>query len=263
MLPNEDKIVGRRAAGARVGARHRVAASPLDGEQALRPARDDVADPAVRGAGRPAQARRRGPRARSTSASGRRASPPACARSCATTTRSTPATARTGTRSRRARRWSGVMAELMGRDGGLCRGLGGSMHLVDVEHGLHGRDRRRRRQHPDRARERARRAAERRRRGRGRVLRRRRRAGRPLQRDGQPRDAVGPAADPRLREQRLRRVHAALGAHERRARQRRRRALRARARDRRRQRRDRRPRGVRALPRRRRARAAARSCSSA
>jgi TPP-dependent pyruvate/acetoin dehydrogenase alpha subunit len=31
-----------------------------------------------------------------------------------------------------------VMAELMGRDGGLCRGLGGSMHLVDVEHGFMG-----------------------------------------------------------------------------------------------------------------------------
>jgi Pyruvate/2-oxoglutarate dehydrogenase complex, dehydrogenase (E1) component, eukaryotic type, alpha subunit len=30
------------------------------------------------------------------------------------------------------------MAELMGREGGLCRGLGGSMHLVDVEHGLLG-----------------------------------------------------------------------------------------------------------------------------
>ena len=31
-----------------------------------------------------------------------------------------------------------VMAELMGRDGGLCRGLGGSMHLVDLEHGFLG-----------------------------------------------------------------------------------------------------------------------------
>jgi pyruvate dehydrogenase E1 component alpha subunit len=32
----------------------------------------------------------------------------------------------------------GVMAELMGRDGGICRGMGGSMHLVDVEHGFMG-----------------------------------------------------------------------------------------------------------------------------
>ena len=33
---------------------------------------------------------------------------------------------------------SGCMAELMGRDTGLCRGLGGSMHLVDAEHGFMG-----------------------------------------------------------------------------------------------------------------------------
>ncbi|MBV9804813.1 MAG: thiamine pyrophosphate-dependent dehydrogenase E1 component subunit alpha [Solirubrobacterales bacterium] len=31
-----------------------------------------------------------------------------------------------------------VMSELMGRSDGLCRGLGGSMHLVDREHGLLG-----------------------------------------------------------------------------------------------------------------------------
>lgn len=31
-----------------------------------------------------------------------------------------------------------TMAELMGRDSGLCRGLGGSMHLVDAEHGFLG-----------------------------------------------------------------------------------------------------------------------------
>jgi pyruvate dehydrogenase E1 component alpha subunit len=30
------------------------------------------------------------------------------------------------------------MAELMGRSDGLCRGLGGSMHLVDVDHGFMG-----------------------------------------------------------------------------------------------------------------------------
>jgi pyruvate dehydrogenase E1 component alpha subunit len=31
-----------------------------------------------------------------------------------------------------------VLAELMGRADGLCRGVGGSMHLVDVEHGFMG-----------------------------------------------------------------------------------------------------------------------------
>ena len=32
----------------------------------------------------------------------------------------------------------GLMAELMGRAGGVCRGLGGSMHLVDAAHGFLG-----------------------------------------------------------------------------------------------------------------------------
>src|SRR4029078_11894157 len=31
-----------------------------------------------------------------------------------------------------------TMAELMGREDGLCRGLGGSMHLVDVARGFMG-----------------------------------------------------------------------------------------------------------------------------
>jgi len=33
---------------------------------------------------------------------------------------------------------NGVMAELMGRVDGVCHGLGGSMHLVDIEHGFMG-----------------------------------------------------------------------------------------------------------------------------
>src|SRR5436305_2095057 len=33
---------------------------------------------------------------------------------------------------------AGLMAELMGRVDGVCRGLGGSMHLVDSEHGFMG-----------------------------------------------------------------------------------------------------------------------------
>ena len=31
-----------------------------------------------------------------------------------------------------------LLAELLGRESGLCRGLGGSMHIVDVEHGFMG-----------------------------------------------------------------------------------------------------------------------------
>ncbi len=88
-----------------------------------------------------------------------------------------------------------------------------------------------RRQHPARARQRARPADPRRRHGRGRLLRRRRGAERHLRRVRQPRHALAAAGDPRLREQRLRGVHAALGAHERRARLRRRRALRPRTGD--------------------------------
>ena len=156
-----------------------------------------------------------------------------------------------------------TMAELMGRDRGLCRGLGGSMHLVDVEHGFMGATGVVGRQHPDRARERARREASRRRRGGGRVLRRRRSPGRPFQRDGQPRDALEAAADHGVREQRVRGVHAPFGAHQRRARERRGRPLRGRARDGRRQRRACRLGGVRTLSRLRAQPAVARFSSSA
>ena len=197
-MPNEDKIVAavQQVLGTApvdgVGAA--MPAPPLDGEQALRLLatmwRIRLFEERV---GR-AHARRRGPRAdppqhRAGGRRGRRS-----ARSCATTTPSTRATARTGTRSRRARRSSASMAELMGRDGGLCRGLGGSMHLVDVEHGFMGATGVVGGNIPIAlgsalaARLRGERL------GRGRLLRRRRRAGRPLQRDGEPRDALGAAA---------------------------------------------------------------------
>ena len=87
-----------------------------------------------------------------------------------------------------------VMAELMGARTALCQGLGGSMHLVDVEHGLMGATGVVGGNIPLALGQRAGGAAARRRPGRGRVLRRRRRAGRALQRVGQPRRAVGAAA---------------------------------------------------------------------
>ena len=74
----------------------------------------------------------------STSASGRRASPRRCAASCATTTPCTPGHRAHGHAIAKGAPLDRVMAELMGRDTGLCRGLGGSMHLVDVEHGFMG-----------------------------------------------------------------------------------------------------------------------------
>ena len=118
-----------------------------------------------------------------------------------------------------------LLAELLGRNTGLCQ----RPRRLDAHRRrrarLHGGDRRRRRQHPDRAGQRARGAPARRRFRRGRVLRRRRGPGRRLQRVRESRDALATAAAARVREQRLRRVHAALGPHERRAGERRRCAL--------------------------------------
>ena len=110
------------------------------------------------------------------------------------------------------------------------------------------RDGRGRRQRPARARLGARRATLRVGRGRRRLLRRRRRPGRDLRRVGEHRRPLAAAGDPRLREQRLRRVHAAVGAHGGRAGQRRGRALRLPTRDRRRQRPARGARGIRTVP---------------
>ena len=104
-----------------------------------------------------------------------------------------------------------VMAELMGRDGGLCRGLGGSMHLVDVEHGFLGATGVVGGNVPLALGSALAARLAGRRPGRRRVLRRRRRAGRHLRRVRQPRGSLGAPRDPRVREQRLRRVHAAGG----------------------------------------------------
>ena len=121
------------------------------------------------------------------------------------------------------------MAELMGRDGGLCRGLGGSMHLVDVEHGFLGATGVVGGNVPLAL---------------GSALAARLRGADAVAvvffGDGAVQGGIfvesvnlatlwRAAGDPRLREQRLRGVHAALGAHGGRARQRRRRAVRARA----------------------------------
>ena len=156
-----------------------------------------------------------------------------------------------------------LMAELMGRDTGLCRGLGGSMHLVDSGHGFLGATGVVGGNVPLALGSALAARLVRIGRGRGRLLRRRRGAGRDLRRVGQPRCALAAAGDPRLREQRLRRVHAAFGAHGRRAGQRRGRAVRIPARDRRRQRRPRGPRDLRPVPRGGAREARGRSCSSA
>ena len=156
-----------------------------------------------------------------------------------------------------------TMAELMGRADGLCRGLGGSMHLVDVEHGFMGATGVVGGNVPIAL---------------GSALAARRRGddavavvffGDGAVQAGHFNETVNLATlwelplDPRVREQRLRRVHAALGAHEGRARQRRRRAVRPRARDGRRQRRRRGVGGVRTASCAAARGGAARCCSSA
>ncbi len=56
-------------------------------------------------------------------------------RPCATTTRSPPPTAATATASPRAPTWCAMMAELLAKETGYCRGRGGSMHIADVATG--------------------------------------------------------------------------------------------------------------------------------
>ena len=101
-----------------------------------------------------------------------------------------------------------MMAEIYGREDGLCKGRGGSMHIADFSRGMLGANAivgggialatgaglasQRARQRP----------------GRGRVLRRRRREPGRAAREPQPGGDLEAAGDLRLREQRLRRVDA-------------------------------------------------------
>ena len=107
-----------------------------------------------------------------------------------------------------------LMAELAGRVTGYCRGKGGSMHVVAAEtgfvtaSGVVGGTVPLALGAAFAARERGRRARS------GGVLRRRRRPDRSLPRVAEHRQPVAAPGDLRVREQRLRRVHAALRAHQ-------------------------------------------------
>ena len=136
-----------------------------------------------------------------------------------------------------------MMAEIYGREDGLCKGRGGSMHIADFSRGMLGANAivgggialaTGAGLAVDRARERS---------GRGGVLRRR--SGEPgcPAREPQPRGDLEAAGPLRLREQRLRRVDARRVRDERARRRGARRGLRDHGRDRRRRRRARRLRG--------------------
>ena len=86
---------------------------------------------------RASSARARSP-ASCTSTSARRRSPQASARTSTTTTTSRARTAATGTASRRGATSTAMMAEIYGREDGLCKGRGGSMHIADFSRGMLG-----------------------------------------------------------------------------------------------------------------------------
>ena len=145
-------------------------------------------------------------RASSISMPARRRSPPASACTSTTTTTSPARTAATATAIAKGCDVKAMMAEIYGRETGICHGKGGSMHIADLSQGHDGRQRHRRR----------RRAAGLRRglaakiRGTEQVgdhLRRRRRV-QPGHVPGEPepRRRLAPAGGLRRREQRLRRV---------------------------------------------------------
>src|SRR3954463_10469912 len=209
---------------------------------------DDVADPAVRGAGRQAQAPGRGPRPDPPEhrPGGRRRGG---LRPAARRRRGLQRPPRARPRDRQGR---AARARAGGADGARRRPLSGPRR-IDAPRRRRaraaGRHRRGRRERPARRRQRARSAAARHRPGHGRVLRRRRGTGGALHRSGESAAAVGAAAGARVREQRLRGVHAALRAHDDRARERRGRTVRLRVRHGRRERRGGRVGRLRPLPR--------------
>ena len=103
-----------------------------------------------------------------------------------------------------------VLAELLGRAGGICGGKGGSMHITSVEHGYYGVLRDRRRAPPDRLRARLGGEDPPHRAGHGVLLRRRDDQHRRVPRGGEPGRGLAAAGRVRVREQLVHGVHADL-----------------------------------------------------
>ena len=126
LLPDAAKIAAAVLGSRRCRHRPSTAAPPRD-----------VADPRLRGAGRPADARERGARARPPPTGQEAVAVGVCSQLRDDDVVYSGHRAH-GHALAKGAPMGPLMAELMGRDTGLCRGLGGSMHVVDREHGFLG-----------------------------------------------------------------------------------------------------------------------------